>query len=164
MLNICSGTQAWNIEDFVKCGATLVYTLYVSLRERGKQFPTLGVEAVEASSLSKFCPHFIKVGRKKLFNHNTYKLGYDYFCSIIKLGASIDWLGPTLAAARINSSLPTWVTSPSVCSANWQIVFNIVHREKKNCSIIVVSCIHNTKVGQQHTLEKYITPFWNSGL
>ncbi len=90
MLNICSGTQAWNIEDFVKCGATLVYTLYVSLRERGKQFPTLGVEAVEASSLSKFCPHFIKVGRKKLFNHNTYKLGYDYFCSIIKLGASID--------------------------------------------------------------------------
>ncbi len=31
--------------------------------------------------------------------------------------------------------------------------------EKKSCSIIVVSCIHNTKAGQQHTLEKYITSF-----
>lgn len=68
MLNICSGTQAWNVEDFVNCGATLVYTLHLSLRERGKQFPTLGVEAVEASSLSKFCPHFHQSWQKKSFS------------------------------------------------------------------------------------------------
>lgn len=168
MNQVCVEYLQWNssleCRRFCKMWCNIgVHSTPIFKRERGNQFPTLGVEAVKLLHLVNFVHISSKLAEKSfsIKSHTNFRMIISVASSSLE-HPLID-LDPLQLQLELIHHCQLGLL-PQVNVQQFDRLCLTLCTEKKYCSIIVVSCIHNTKAGQQHTLEKYITPFQNSGL